>query len=63
MYFVKNPKIGAEAIPHQDWTYQIATPDTVRGIWIALDDATIENGCLWGVPGFKHVPITYFMKK
>ena len=23
----------------------------VTGIWIALEDAKIENGCLWFIPG------------
>lgn len=64
MYIVKNPWIGGEAIPHQDWIYQITTPDTVWGIWIAIDDATIENGCLWALKGLNnYVPVKYFMKK
>ena len=65
MFIVKNAWIGGEAIPHQDWIYQISEPDTVWGIWVALDDATIENGCLWGVEGSHNVstPVTYFMKK
>lgn len=20
------------------------------GVWVAIEDATIDNGCLWGVP-------------
>jgi len=26
-------------------------PFKVVGIWIALEDANIENGCLWFIPG------------
>ena len=25
--------------------------DTVIGFWVALEDATLENGCLWAAPG------------
>lgn len=34
---------------HIDWFYWHGTPKT--SIWIALDDATVENGCLRFVPG------------
>ncbi|HYK19925.1 MAG TPA: phytanoyl-CoA dioxygenase family protein, partial [Pyrinomonadaceae bacterium] len=23
----------------------------IAGLWFALEDATIENGCLWAIPG------------
>ena len=26
-------------------------PSKVIGLWIALEDADIENGCLWFIPG------------
>lgn len=32
---------------HQDATYLYTEPVKVAGFWIALDDATTENGCLW----------------
>lgn len=52
MYIFKNPKIGGAVIPHQDATYLYTEPSCqVYGIWIALEDATEENGCLWFVPG------------
>jgi hypothetical protein len=36
---------------HQDETF-IPTPDaSLCGVWIALDDATVDNGCLWVQPG------------
>ena len=36
---------------HQD-EYFIPTRDrSLCGAWIALDDATVENGCLWVIPG------------
>ena len=37
-------------MPHQDGTFLATVPQSVVGFWIALEDATIENGCLWGLP-------------
>ncbi|KAG9509882.1 Phytanoyl-CoA dioxygenase domain-containing protein 1-like protein, partial [Fragariocoptes setiger] len=52
MVIFKNPKIGAEYTPHQDASF-IRTEPEIRlvGFWIALDDATPENGCLQFIPG------------
>lgn len=36
---------------HQDNGYGIVAPATNVTMWVALDDATIENGCVWVVPG------------
>ena len=37
---------------HQDLAYWIDLPDRrAASCWIALDDATVDNGCLWFVPG------------
>ncbi|XP_049885363.1 phytanoyl-CoA dioxygenase domain-containing protein 1 isoform X2 [Pectinophora gossypiella] len=51
MYIYKNPLIGGEVIPHQDATYLYTTPIPPVGFWIALEDATVQNGCLWMAPG------------
>lgn len=51
MFIYKNPGIGAEVTPHQDITYLHTEPIPPIGFWIALDDATAENGCLWMVRG------------
>uniref|UniRef100_A0A8C0R6A3 Phytanoyl-CoA dioxygenase domain-containing protein 1 n=1 Tax=Canis lupus dingo TaxID=286419 RepID=A0A8C0R6A3_CANLU len=41
-----------EVSPHQDSTFLYTEPlGRVLGIWIALEDATLENGCLWFIPG------------
>ena len=54
MFFVKNAGKPGQAW-HQD-EYYIPTRDrSLIGGWIALDDATIENGCLWVIPG-SHKP-------
>ena len=50
MYIFKNPKIGGEVVPHCDNSFLTTDPWSCTGVWIALDDATIENGCLWAVP-------------
>lgn len=50
MLFVKGPGKAGQAW-HQD-EYYIPTRDkSLIGVWIAIDDATIDNGCLWIVPG------------
>jgi len=36
---------------HQDETYIPTRDRSLCGAWIALDDATVENGCLWFHPG------------
>lgn len=50
MLFVKAPGKAGQSW-HQD-EYYIPTRDkSLIGAWIAIDDATIENGCLWIIPG------------
>lgn len=51
MYIFKQPRIGGKVVPHQDATYLITEPDNIIGIWIALEDCTLENGCLSFIPG------------
>jgi phytanoyl-CoA hydroxylase len=51
MYIFKNAHIGGEVSCHQDATFLYTDPVTVTGFWFAVEDATIENGCLWAVPG------------
>lgn len=50
MLFVKGPGKAGQSW-HQD-EYYIPTRDrSLIGAWIAIDDATVENGCLWIIPG------------
>lgn len=35
---------------HQDATFLYTTPVNLIGIWIALEDCTVNNGCLWFLP-------------
>ncbi|XP_060838806.1 phytanoyl-CoA dioxygenase domain-containing protein 1 homolog [Rhopalosiphum padi] len=51
MYIYKNPGVGGQVVSHQDSTFLFTAPDSLVGFWIALDDATVENGCLWAIPG------------
>ncbi len=50
MYFVKPPQFQGQAW-HQDEIYIPTRDRSLIGAWIAVDDATIENGCLWVIPG------------
>ena len=47
----KQPHIGGEVGWHQDATFFFTTPQTVTTFWFALEDATLDNGCLWLEPG------------
>lgn len=51
MYIFKQPNIGGEVTCHQDATFLYTEPPSVVGLWFALEEATIENGCLWALPG------------
>jgi phytanoyl-CoA hydroxylase len=51
MYIFKQPKIGGEVTCHQDSAFLYTEPQTIAGLWFALEDATVENGCLWAIPG------------
>ncbi|HEU0252717.1 MAG TPA: phytanoyl-CoA dioxygenase family protein, partial [Pyrinomonadaceae bacterium] len=51
MYIFKQPNIGGEVHYHQDSTFLYTEPIDIVGLWFALEDATIENGCLWAIPG------------
>nr|DAD32087.1 TPA_asm: hypothetical protein HUJ06_010938 [Nelumbo nucifera] len=51
MYIFKQPGIGGEVVPHQDNSFLYTEPRSCTGLWLALEDATIVNGCLWALPG------------
>ena len=57
MYIFKQPHIGGEVHPHIDHTFLWTEPQSVIGFWFALEDATLENGCMWTVPGSHRLPI------
>jgi phytanoyl-CoA hydroxylase len=51
MYIFKQPRIGGEVTCHQDATFLYTEPPRMAGLWFALEDATVENGCLWAAAG------------
>jgi phytanoyl-CoA hydroxylase len=51
MYIFKQPRIGGEVTCHHDATFLFTEPLRLIGLWFALEAATIENGCLWAIPG------------
>lgn len=57
MYIFKNPFIGGDVTCHQDATFLHTTPSSVVGLWFALEDATVENGCMWALPGGHREPL------
>lgn len=50
MLYVKPPQFQGRNW-HQDEVYIPTRDRSLTGAWIALDDATKENGCLWVIPG------------
>lgn len=57
MYIFKQPGIGGEVRWHQDATFFDTDPVSVTTFWFALEDATIDNGCLWVEPGGHRGPL------
>jgi len=52
MALLKPPFHGSEKPWHQDTAYFDWTPlGGIIGVWIALDAATVENGCMQVIPG------------
>ncbi len=59
---LKNPGVIGQPW-HQDSYYFPFDPQPQVGVWVALTEATLENGCLWVAPGshasgkiFRHIP-------
>ena len=58
MIICKQPDIGGRVPPHQDSTFLYTNPPSAVGFWIALEDATAENGCLSFAKGsHKRAPV------
>jgi phytanoyl-CoA hydroxylase len=51
MVICKQPEIGGEVNWHQDATFLHTDPVSVIGLWVALEAADCENGCLFAAPG------------
>lgn len=65
MALLKPPRMGREKPWHQDHAY-FDLPEGTRiiGVWIAIDEATTENGCMVVWPGgHKSGPIPHFQRR
>ena len=63
MYIFKQPHIGGEVGCHQDATFLYTDPVTVTGFWFAIEDATLQNGCLWAAPGGHRTALRKLFKR
>ena len=52
MALIKPARVGGERAWHQDDSYFAVNPlQAVVGVWIALDDSHVDNGCMHVLPG------------
>ena len=65
MALLKPPRIGREKPWHQDHAYfNLDLNDRIVGIWIALDEATVDNGCMQLLDqGHKLGPILHWQRR
>ena len=61
MLFIKGSGKPGQAW-HQDEIYIPTRDRSLTGGWIAMDDATVENGCLWVIPGSHRPGVLYFQE-
>lgn len=57
MYIFKQPFIGGEVDCHQDSTFLYTDPLSCVGFWFAIEDATLENGAMFALPGAHKGPL------
>lgn len=53
-FFCKMPKDGKEVAWHQDASYWPLSPSRAVTVWLAIDDADTENGCMKFIGGSHH---------
>ncbi|HEY9289645.1 MAG TPA: phytanoyl-CoA dioxygenase family protein, partial [Microlunatus sp.] len=58
MLFIKSEGKPGQAW-HQDEHFIPTRDRSLTAVWIALDDATVENGCLWVLPGSHRRGVLY----
>ncbi len=65
MGLIKPPLIGREKPWHQDFAYfNLPMGTQVVGVWVALDEALIENGCMHVIPGsHREGPVVHFQRR
>jgi non-heme Fe2+,alpha-ketoglutarate-dependent halogenase len=54
-FFCKMPHDGKSVAWHQDASYWPLTPSKAVTVWLAIDDADVENACMKFVAGSQHV--------
>lgn len=52
--FNKTPGKSQATPAHQDGFYFMIMPQAAVTLWLALDDANVDNGCVWYVAGSHH---------
>jgi phytanoyl-CoA hydroxylase len=62
MLFIKSAGKPGQAW-HQDEDFIPTRDRSLIGAWIALDDATVQNGCLWVIPGSHKYGILWELEK
>lgn len=55
---MKYPEFGSPVEWHQDWAFYPHTNDDLLAVGVAIDDMSLENGCLMVIPG-SHKGPTY----
>ena len=63
-FFCKLPKDGKRVSWHQDASYWPLTPSKTVTVWLAIDDASVQNACMRYIPG-THVlgHLTYTLRE
>ncbi len=56
-FIFKPPHVGGRVDWHMDSTFLYTDPPTCTGLWLALDEATTDNGCLLAIPGSHRQPV------
>lgn len=54
---MKPADVGSPVEWHQDWAFYPHTNDDLLAVGVAMDDSTLENGCLLVLPGTHRGPI------
>jgi ectoine hydroxylase-related dioxygenase (phytanoyl-CoA dioxygenase family) len=62
---LKPPRVGREKPWHQDNSMFDHAPDArIVGVWTALDEVTLENGCMHVIPGSHRAgPVPHFQRR
>jgi ectoine hydroxylase-related dioxygenase (phytanoyl-CoA dioxygenase family) len=56
-FISKAPRVGKATPWHEDssyWNGRVSTMEGICTVWLAIDEATPENGCMRVIPGSQH---------